>query len=353
MLPSNLALAGSVTASQGSCSGTSTLTCDLGAMASGAAATVTIPGTAPSAPQTLINQASVAGLQTDAVGANDESVTYASVVDPAQAGDSAAPVRQSTQMLDNDHDGFVDAVTVAFNEPLATCAAPCTAGWQLTGVPGGGTLQSVTTSGSTATLSIGGWTDQPDTAVGLFTVGLSVSNAIQDAAGNHPSFAASAPLDEAGPVAVGFRKQHPTGGACSGMPKTTVLEVCDELTAEWSEQIAAGSIPATTTFTVSDPVGPGNDVLTAPGFIHGAMDLGSDGYVTADGASASWSASTLTLSSARDALTVRVFGSCAGTGCGAQAAVGGVTVLFVPATSIQDAAGNPAGGSFSKSQTMF
>ena len=353
VLPSNLVLSGSVTASQGSCSGTILLTCDLGAMASGGAATVTIPGTAPSSPQTLINQASVTGLQTDAVSANDVSATYVSVVDPAQAGDTTAPVRQSMQMLDNDHDGFVDTVTVAFDEPLATCAAPCTAGWQLSGVPGGGTLQSVATSGSTATLTIGGWTDQPDTAVGLFTVGLAAPNAIQDAAGNHPSFGASAPLDKAGPVAVGFRKQHPTSGSCSGLPKTTVLEVCDELTAEWSEQLATSSIPSTTTFTITDPVGPGNDVLTAPGFIQGAMNLGSDGYVTIDGASASWSASTLTLSSARDALTVRVFGSCAGTGCGALAAVGGVTVLYVPATSIQDAAGNPAGGSFSKSQTMF
>jgi uncharacterized repeat protein (TIGR01451 family) len=353
VLPSNLTSGGSVTASQGSCSGTSTLICDLGTMASGGSATVTIPGSAPSSPQTLINQASVAGLQTDPVSANDGSVTYVSVIDPAQAGDATAPARQSMHMLDEDRNGFVDSVTVVFNENLATCAAPCTAGWLLTGIPGGGTLQSVTTSGSTATLTIGGWTDQPDTAIGLFTVGLSAPNAIQDAAGNHPSFAASAPLDEAGPVPVGFRKQHPTSGSCSGLPKTSVLEACDELTAEWSEQIAPGSIPSTTTFTVTDPVGPGNDVLTAPGFIQGSMDLGSDGYVTVDGASASWSASTLTLSSARDALTVRVVGSCAGTGCAALAAVGGVTVVYVPASSIRDAAGTTAGGSFQKSQTMF
>ena len=353
VLPSNLTVGGPVTASQGSCSGTSIVTCHFGAMAPGDAATVTIPGTAPSSPQTLINQASVWSPTTDAVGTNDTSVNYVSVVDPAHSGDTTAPVRQSMQMLDNDHDGFVDAVTIVFDEPLATCPAPCTVGWQLAGVPGGGSLQSVATSGTTATLTIGGWTDQPDTAVGLFTVGLSAPNAIQDAAGNHPSLGVSAPLDKAGPVAVGFRKQHPTGGTCSGLPKTTLLEVCDELTAEWSEQLASGSIPSTTAFTVTDPVGPGNDVLTVPGFILGAMDLGSDGYITVDGASASWSAATLTLSSARDALTVRVVGPCAGIGCGALAAIGGVTVLYVPATSIQDAAGNPAGGSFSKSQTMF
>jgi uncharacterized repeat protein (TIGR01451 family) len=353
VLPTNLTVNGPATASQGSCTGTTTLTCDLGAMASGDVATVTIPGTAPATPQTMINEASVQGLEIDPVSANDASTTYTSVVDPAQAGDTAAPVMQSMQMKDLDRDGFVDTVDVTFNENLAECAAPCTAGWTLTDVPGLGDLQSVTTSGHTATLTIGGWTAQPDTAVGLFKVALAAGNAIQDAAGNHPSFAAAAPADAAGPVPVGFRKQHPTTGSCTGLPKTTLIEACDELTSEWSEQLAPSSIPATTTFSVTDPVGPGNDVLTAPGFIQGTMDLGSDGYVTADGAAASWSSSTLTLSIARDALTVRVFGTCIGTGCAGQGAVGAVTTTYVPSTSIKDAAGNAAGGSFQKTQTMF
>jgi uncharacterized repeat protein (TIGR01451 family) len=353
VLPANFTANGSATASQGSCTGTATLTCDLGAMASGATATVTIPGTAPATAQTMINAASVHGLQTDPVGANDASTTYASVVDPTQSADSVAPVRQSMQMRDLDRDGFVDTVSLTFNENLATCAAPCTAGWTLTDVPGLGVLQSVATSGSTATLTIGGWTAQPDTALGLFKVALGAGNAIQDPAGNHPSFAAAAPVDAAGPVPVGFRKQHPTTGSCLGLPKTTLLEVCDELTAEWSEQVDPASIPATTTFTVTDPVGPGNDVLTAPGFIQGALDLGGDGYVTTDGAAASWSSSTLSLSSARDALTVRVFGNCTGTGCASLGAVGSVTVTYVPATSIRDATGNAAGGSIQKTQTMF
>jgi hypothetical protein len=276
------------------------------------------------------------------------------VVDPAQAGDVTAPTRQSMEMRDLNSDGYVDTVTVTFNENLAACAAPCTAGWQLTGIPGGGSLQSVTTSGATATLAIDGWTDiQGDTALGLFTVALTPSNAIQDAAGNHPSFVAAAPLDKAGPVPTGFRKQHPTSGSCLGLPKTTVLEVCDELTSEWSEQLAPGSIASSTTFTVTDPAGPGNDFLTAPGFIEGTMDLGSDGYVTVDGASASWASSTLTLSTTRDALTVRVFGTCVGTGCASLGVVGPVLATYVPAVSIKDAAGNVAGGSFTKTQTMF
>ena len=353
VLPTNLTVNGPVTASQGSCTGTTTLTCDLGAMASGATATVTIPGTASATPQTMINSASVGGVEADAVTANDESTTYVSVVDPSRSGDTTAPSRQSMQMLDDDHDGFIDAVAVTFNETLATCAAPCTAGWTLANIPSGGSLRSVTIAGSTATLTLGAWTDLPDTAVRLFIVALKAESAIQDAAGNHPSFAAAAPADRAGPVAVGFRKQHPTTGACSGLPKTTLLEVCDELTAEWSEQLDPASIPSTTSFTVTDPVGPGNDVLTAPGSLQGSMDLGSDGYVTVDGASATWSSSTLSLSTARDALTVRVLGTCSGTGCGSLAAVGAVTVVYVPASSLKDAAGNPAGGAFTKSQSMF
>ncbi len=355
VLPANFVANGSVTTTLGSCTGTTTITCGLGSMNATDTATVTIPGTATATPQTLINSASVDGLQTDPVAANDVSTTYASVVDPGQSGDATAPVKQSMQMRDLDTDGFVDTVTVTFNENLAKCAAPCTAGWTLTDVPGLGELQSVTTSGSTATLTIAGWTGQEDTALGLFDVALGAQNAIQDAAGNHPSFAATAPTDAAGPVPTGFRSQHADSPVCAGLPKTGVLEVCDELTAEWSEQIATSSIPATATFTVTDPAGSGHDLLTVPGFIQGAMDLGSDGYVTTDGASASWSSSTLRLSSARDALTVRVLGSCTGNGCGAIAAAGNVPkVVYVAATSIQDGAGNPAGGSFTKlTQTMF
>ena len=257
-------------------------------------------------------------------------------------------------MLDTDHDGFVDTVTVSFSEPLAVCAGQCTSGWSLTNVPGGGSLQSVAVAGSAATLKLAGWTDQPDTAVGLFKIALQAANGIQDAAGNHASFAASAPADGAGPVPVGFRHQHNNGVSCSGLPNTLGLaEPCDELTSEWSEQLLPSSIPAITAYTITDPPAAGNQTVAIPGFTRGQMDLGSAGYLTLDGSTATWASSTLVLSSAGDALTVRIVGPCTGTGCRALAIVGNVTVTYVPAATITDLAGNPAGGSFTKTQTTY
>jgi hypothetical protein len=67
-----------------------------------------------------------------------------------------------------------------------------------------------------------------------------------------------------------------------------------------------------------------------------------------DGASATWAASLLSLSSARDALTLRLSGDCTGDGCAALAGVRAVSVTFTPSPSITDAAGNPAAGRFTK-----
>ena len=72
-----------------------------------------------------------------------------------------------------------------------------------------------------------------------------------------------------------------------------------------------------------------------------------------DGSSATWAASLLVLNSSGDALTARISGACTGTGCSALAVVHNVTVTYVPAATITDAAGNPAGGSFVKTQTMY
>jgi hypothetical protein len=173
--------------------------------------------------------------------------------------------------------------------------------------------------------------------------------------GNRASFAAAAPADGAGPVPVGFRHQHNTSnGTCVGTVNTAGRpEDCDEITAEWSEPLLPSSIPATTTITITDPAGPGDDTLTIGSFIAGSLDLGSDGYVTADGTSASWSSSVLSYSSAQVSLTARILGACTGAGCSALGTVKNVTVTYVPSPTITDPAGNPAGGSFIKLQTMF
>jgi uncharacterized repeat protein (TIGR01451 family) len=76
-LPTNVML-GSVTPSQGSCTGTTTLTCNLGALANGANATVTIFVT-PVAPGSISNSASASATQPDPSGANNSATQSTTV----------------------------------------------------------------------------------------------------------------------------------------------------------------------------------------------------------------------------------------------------------------------------------
>ncbi|HKW57029.1 MAG TPA: C25 family cysteine peptidase [Candidatus Acidoferrum sp.] len=66
---------------QGTCSGTTTVTCALGAITRGTPITVTITVTAPASPTTLANSASVSSSTTDPVAANN-SATVLTVVQP-------------------------------------------------------------------------------------------------------------------------------------------------------------------------------------------------------------------------------------------------------------------------------
>jgi hypothetical protein len=52
-------------------------------------------------------------------------------------------------------------------------------------------------------------------------------------------------------------------------------------------------------------------------------------------------------------VTVRILGACTGAGGAALGNVKNVTVTYTPSPTITDPAGNPAGGSFTKLQTMF
>jgi hypothetical protein len=85
MLPAGVTFVSS-TASQGSCSGTITVTCSLGSLADGANATVTIVMT-PTAAGTLNNTAGVSSDLSDPDTANN-SATKDSTVNPASTGSS-------------------------------------------------------------------------------------------------------------------------------------------------------------------------------------------------------------------------------------------------------------------------
>ena len=90
-LPNGLS-ASSSSASQGSCSGTTTVTCSIGDLASGASATVSIV-VRPSSPGSITNTASVSGSQPDPNSANNSATQETTIsAAPAARVDRAKPV---------------------------------------------------------------------------------------------------------------------------------------------------------------------------------------------------------------------------------------------------------------------
>jgi uncharacterized repeat protein (TIGR01451 family) len=117
-LPAGLAF-GSATPSQGTCAGTSLVTCTLGDMAAGAQATVVLAG-ASTAAGTLVNAASVSASTADADPSDDASSSSVSVLDPA-ADDDGDGVSNSTDCAPLDggaHAVPVEAPGFAFQDRI-------------------------------------------------------------------------------------------------------------------------------------------------------------------------------------------------------------------------------------------
>ena len=212
-------------------------------------------------------------LAASATGIRDGAGNQSSYNTAAPA-DKAAPVLLTLSMLDNNSNGIVDRVTAVFSETLTGYTAG-TSPWTLTNVPSGGTLASVTTATATATLIITEGAGALDTSVGAMTVALATDAAgVHDAALNLASFSATTPLDKAKPAAVTIVD---TNGATDGR-----IEVGDTLSITFSEALDPATVPATTTVTLTDPVGTGNDTLAIAGIINGAP--GADQVAVAVGA---------------------------------------------------------------------
>lgn len=244
--------------------------------------------------------------------------------------DRRAPVLTSVAMLDTNANGKVDRVTATFDEALASMTA--TTPWTLTGVPSAGSLASVNTSASTATLIITEGAGAADTAVGSFTVALAaMATGIRDALGNQSSFAATTPLDRASPVPVALSD---TSGLLDGR-----LEQGDTLSATFSEALATG-IPSSPTITETRP-GSGNATLSITGVTNGALGLGSADYLLLAG-SVSVPA-TANLSAGSRTLTITA-GVCS-LGCTSLSSGTGTSMVYVPALTLLDTAGNAAAGS--------
>ncbi len=110
--PANV-MFGSAITSQGSCSGTTTVTCNLGGITNGGNATVTIAVT-PVAPGTISNAASVSGTQTD----------------PNMANNSAS---QSTTVKSQPKTKYVAVTNSGFNPSSLSVAAGTTVQWNFFG----------------------------------------------------------------------------------------------------------------------------------------------------------------------------------------------------------------------------
>jgi len=86
------------------------------------------------------------------------------------------------------------------------------------------------------------------------------------------------------------------------------------------------------------PAGAGNDTITIAGVLNGARVLGSDTYVTTDGTTASFAASTVALSGGNTIVTVSLASTCSGT-CTFGTQASAVNFSFLAAATITDVVG--------------
>jgi hypothetical protein len=116
--------------------------------------------------------------------------------------DNTAPSRSTLQMFDANGNGKIDRVVATYSENLS--ASTDTVRWALANIPSGGSLGSVSTSGTQATLAITEGAGAANTAVGTFTLTYTAAaTGIVDYAGNQAiTVAATAPADKATPVLV-------------------------------------------------------------------------------------------------------------------------------------------------------
>jgi hypothetical protein len=258
--------------------------------------------------------------------------------------DPGYPVLTGMSMLDNDTDGKVDRVELTFSSNVS-CSGTCLSVWTLSSVPSNGSLQSVSVSGNTVDLYLKEGTGAADTSVGSFTVALANDpNGVVDSGGNAARFPATAPADRAGPV--------PTDITSTPGLVDNVMEDGDTFTATFSEPIDPTSVHAANV-KETDPVGPGNDNLIIVGLTDGAMDLGSDDYVTLDGGTIVFAESTLTLLNNNTKIRSTIVGPCSGTACGFTGAGANALVTFRPEPALTDVAGNAATGSRTETEGPY
>lgn len=275
-------------------------------------------------------------------GSNSSGLSPAS--DPLKLPDPGYSVLTSLEAFDSNANGRFDRVIATFSDTIS-CVAPCRSMWNVTGVPSGGALDSVSVSGTKAILALAEGQGKADTAVGDLTVTLSASSSgVIDGQGRQSRFPKTAPDDKAGPV--------PTDITSTNGAHNNVMEPGDTFTATFSEPIDPASVHAANVKEY-DQGGGGNDMIIIVGLTDSAMDLGSDNYVTAPGGTIVFADSTLTLLSNNTKLRSTIVGSCSGSACGATGSVTDASVTFRPEPVLADLAGNGAVGSHTEREGVY
>jgi hypothetical protein len=263
--------------------------------------------------------------------------------------DKTPPQMQSMLMQDTNNNGKIDRVVIAFDETLAGYTAGNTP-WTLTSVPSGGTLSSVTVSGSTATLNLTEGAGAADTAVGSFKIALAASaTGIRDALGNQSSYAATAPTDDASPVPTSIVLNNKSGGTLGKMESgdfftvaysepIDVSTLCNTWTTDTSNQGPTSST-ASVANSSADPI-----TLGTPCQGFGTLTLNASygsGSYTIPSSQVSWNVATKTL-------TVVLGSPSVSSSTGVGAAVPSYT-----ATALSDPFGNVMTGTFNGTSSRF
>jgi len=295
---------------------------------------------------TVVATIAAGAVQDLASNPNTASTSTDNTVTWSGSGDTTAPALSTLEMFDTNGNGKIDQVKATFDETLVSTSN--TAQWTLANVPSGGTLSSVSTSGTVATLTLNEGAGAANTAVGTFTVALAANPAgIRDAAGNKSSFAATAPTDKAAPVPVSVTLANGNNSSDLG-----ILSKKDTLAVGYSEAISStsvcsagltSSLSSTLILTVADS-GLSDTFTASSSACTGGMHLGSftlgGNYVTA---SATWGNTSpgnnnSSVSISGSTITFTFGGLNSGTPNATAQSLG--TAVYTPDTAITDAAGN-------------
>jgi Bacterial Ig-like domain len=314
------------------------------------ATTATVSGTGPTYTVAVsgmtgsgtVTASIAANRATDAAGngntastSTDNTVTY----------DVTAPtvtVNQASTQVDPTNGSSI-SFTVVFSEAVT--------GFDSSDVTLGGTAGATTATvsgtGPTYTVAVTGMT-------GSGTVTASIAaNRATDAAGNGNTASTSTDntvtYDVTAPQVTALASFQ-SDGVTAGNGK---MEAGDKLQITFSEALKASSVPTSSITVTLHKSGSGNALLTIAGTslnITVDSDTGSTGYFSSSGTrSASFTGGSAALSSGNTVLTVTVGSTFSGDTLAASSG----TLVFVPASTITDVAGNSATGKTVTSFKLF